>query len=167
MNDQTPTLHLMCGKIAAGKSTLAKRLAATPGTVLISEDYWLSRLYPGEIVAVADYARCAGRLRDAMGGHIETLLRGGLSVVLDFPANTVANRHWMRGIFDRAGVAHRLHFLDVPDAVCKKRLRLRNAEGSHDFAASEADFEVITGYFVAPAPDEGFDVVVYRGVDSN
>ena len=85
------------------------------------------------------------RKRHFYFGWLLGLAFTGLSVVLDFPANTVANRHWMRGIFDRAGVAHRLHFLDVPDAVCKKRLRLRNAEGSHDFAASEADFEVITG----------------------
>ena len=38
-----PTLHLVCGKIAAGKSTLANRLANAPATVLISEDYWMSR----------------------------------------------------------------------------------------------------------------------------
>jgi predicted kinase len=167
MVDQTPTLHLLCGKIAAGKSTLAERLAAAPNTVLISEDYWLSRLYPGEIVAVADYARCAGRLRDAMGGHVDALLRAGLSVVLDFPANTVANRQWMRGLFQSAGVDHCLHFLNVPDAVCRTRLRQRNAEGKHDFAASEADFDVITSYFVAPTPDEGFEVAVYTDSDRN
>jgi hypothetical protein len=33
----------------------------------------------------------------------------------------------MRGIFEAAGAAHQLHFLDVPDAVCKQRLRARNA----------------------------------------
>jgi predicted kinase len=167
MVDQTPTLHLLCGKIAAGKSTLAERLAAAPNTVLISEDYWLSRLYPGEIVAVADYARCAGRLRDAMGGHVDALLRAGLSVVLDFPANTVANRQWMRGLFQSAGVDHCLHFLNVPDAVCRARLGRRNADGTHDFAASEADFDVITSYFVAPTPDEGFEVAVYTDSDRN
>ena len=30
-----------------------------------------------------------------------------------------------------AGAAHRLHFLDVPDDVCKARLRQRNAAGTH------------------------------------
>lgn len=166
MVDETPTLHLLCGKIAAGKSTLAKRLAQAPNTVLIAEDFWLSRLYPGEITAVADYVRCAARLRDAMSDHIEAVLRAGVSVVLDFPANTVANRQWMRGLFEGAGVAHRLHYLDVSDAICRARLRRRNAEGSHDFAASEADFEVITSHFVAPAPDEGFDVTVYTEPDN-
>ena len=42
-------LHLFCGKIAAGKSTLAAQLAQEPNSVLISQDQWLSQLFPGEI----------------------------------------------------------------------------------------------------------------------
>ena len=97
-----PTLHLLCGKIAAGKSTLARRLAAAPATVLIGEDQWLSTLFPGEIATLEDYVRCSGRLGEAMSPHVEALLKAGLSVVLDFPANTVRRRKWMRGIFEAA-----------------------------------------------------------------
>jgi predicted kinase len=157
-----PTLQMICGKIAAGKSTLARRLAEAPATILISEDVWLSTLYPGEQKTVADYARNARRLREAMGGHIEDLLRAGLSVVLDFPANTVASRQWMRSLFERAGVAHRLHFIDLPDAVCRARLRQRNATGTHQFTVSDAEFDEITRYLVPPSADEGFDTTVYR-----
>lgn len=59
-------LHMVCGKIGAGKSTLTKRLAAAPMTVLISEDDWLSRLYPNEIHTIADYVGNAGRSREAL-----------------------------------------------------------------------------------------------------
>lgn len=154
-----PMLHLLCGKIAAGKSALSMELGAAPATVTISEDHWLARLYPGEIASVADYVRCAGLLRDAITPHVESLLRAGLSVVLDFPANTVQSRAWMRGIIDRTGVRHRLYYLDVPDDVCRERLRRRNAAGQHDFAASDAEFDAITAHFVAPREDEGFRVV--------
>ncbi len=41
-----PVLHLISGKIASGKSMLAKSLAVEGSTVLLSEDHWLSRLYP-------------------------------------------------------------------------------------------------------------------------
>lgn len=156
-----PTLHLLCGKIAAGKSTLARRLAAAPATVLISEDHWLSTLYPGEIAALDDYVRCSGRLGEAMGRHVEELLRAGLSVVLDFPANTVGRRRWMRGIFENADAVHELHYLEVPDAVCRARLRQRNEEGAHRFSTGEADYDLITSYFVPPSPEEGFKVTVY------
>lgn len=155
----TPMLHFLCGKIGAGKSTLAARLASRPGTLLISEDAWLAALYPGEILGVADYGRCAGRLRDAMGGHIAALVAAGLSVVLDFPANTRASRAWLRQVAQAAGGRPQLHFLDLPDEVCKARLRARNASGTHPFTTSEAQYDAITAYFVAPQDDEGFHIV--------
>ena len=125
-----PVLHMVCGKIGAGKSTLTRRLAQAPATVCISEDTWLAALYPGEIHALPDYVRAAGRLKQAMGEHVCALLGAGVSVVLDFPANTVSHRAWARGLFEQAGAAHQLHFLDVPDEVCKARLRARNAAGA-------------------------------------
>lgn len=153
-----PTLHLVCGKIASGKSTLTQRLAGLPATVLISEDEWLSQIFPKEIVTLHDYVRCSTRLRSVMGPHVEHLLRTGISVVLDFPANTLETRRWMRSIFEKAGSAHCLHFLDVSDEKCKERLRRRNNEGGHRFTTSEAEFDLITSYFVAPTSEEGFNV---------
>jgi predicted kinase len=153
------TLHLMCGKIAAGTSTLTCQLADAPGTVLLSEDHLLARLYPGEINRVADYIRCSARLRDVIASHVEALLRGGVSVVLDFPANTVGTRAWMRSLFEVAQADHRLHYPDVPDEVCRARLRARNATGEHDYQASDAEFDLLTSYFVPPTPAEGFNIV--------
>ncbi len=158
----TPTLHLICGKVAAGKSTLAARLAEAPSTILIAEDHWTSRLFKDELKTVADYARYSRRLRDAMGPHVVSILKAGLSVVLDFPANTPANRQWMRSLFEAAGVAHCLHFLDISDDVCRQRLHRRNDAGSHEFTVSDAEFDEITRYFVAPTASEGFDMRVYR-----
>ena len=105
------------------------RLAIRPATVLISEDDWSSRLFPGELKTIEDYSRYSSRLRNAMGPHVVSLLKAGMSVVLDFPANTVANRRWMRTIVEDASAGHELHFLDVPDDTCKRRLRERNAAG--------------------------------------
>ncbi|MEH3147990.1 MAG: ATP-binding protein [Methylobacterium frigidaeris] len=155
-------LHLVCGKIAAGKSTLAARLGADSRTILVREDPWLAGLYPGEQNSLADYVRNSGRLRSVMGPHLVAVLRAGLSVVLDFPANTPGSRAWMRSLFQDAGVAHRLHYLDVPDEVCKSRLRRRNTEGRHEFAVRDEQFDLFTSYFVPPAPDEGFAVVHHR-----
>ena len=154
-----PTLHMICGKIASGKSTLASRLADQPRTLLISEDEWLGTLYPGTIKTVADYVQCAARLRNVMGKHVEQLLRAGNSVVLDFPANTLSSRQWMREIFEHAGVAHCLHYLNASDTECKRRLQRRNEDDAHQFKTSDAEFDLITQYFVAPALGEGFNVV--------
>ena len=152
-------LHMGCGKIGAGKSTLAKQLAAVPHTVVICEDDWLAQLYPDELRGLEDYARSARRLRAAMAGHIEDLLKAGISVVLDFPSNTVATRLWVRQIFEKAGASHQLHFLDISDEVCKSRLRARNLSGEHPFETTDAQFDQITSYFEAPTQVEAFNVI--------
>jgi len=158
---RSPTLYLLCGKIAAGKSSLARRLASRPGTLLVSEDHWTSHLFADELKTIEDYGRLSARLRAAMAPHIVDILRHGLSVVLDFPANTVRQRSWMRSLIADAGVDHELHWLDIPDAVCLERLRNRNAGGEHPFQVSDAEYIQFTSYFVAPASDEGFHVIVH------
>lgn len=162
MQSQHPaTLHLVCGKIAAGKSTLTAELATAPGTILISEDMLLAALYPGAIASVADYVRCAARLREAVQGIIIDTLKAGCSVVLDFPANTVAGRSWMKTLAAAAGADHCLHYLDVSDEECKRRLRRRNEDRAHAFQTSDAEFDQITSYFVPPSLQEGFNVRRY------
>jgi predicted kinase len=158
----TATLHLLCGKIGAGKSTLAAELARQPNTVSISEDFWLARLYPGEILTLEDQAKCSARLCAALAPHLVDLLRSGLSVVLDFHANTVRRRAWMREVIDASGAAHQLHHLDVPDEVCLARLHRRNESGTHEYVVSDAEYALFTSHFVAPTPDERFNVVVHR-----
>lgn len=154
-------LHMVCGKIASGKSTLTAKLASAEQTISISEDDWLARLYPGEILSIDDYVRYAKRIKDLIGDHVRALLQAGVSVVLDLPFNTVAARAWGRAVSQAAGCDHRLHYLDVGDAVCKARLRVRNARGEHPFQASEAEFEQITRYFVVPDATEGLSIVSY------
>ncbi|KTC43613.1 cell division protein ZipA, partial [Pseudomonas fluorescens ABAC62] len=114
-----PTLHLLCGKIASGKSTLAKTLVAEHTAVLLSEDTWLAQLYPGEILSITDYLRCALRVRAVLGPLVIKLLETGINVVLDFPANTLANREWLLGLAHAAKAPHRLHYLELDDASCR------------------------------------------------
>ncbi|MFQ1701205.1 AAA family ATPase [Loktanella agnita] len=159
-----PTLHLFCGKIAAGKSTLAAKLAQAPLSVLIAEDAWLQALFAEELKTGPDYLRCAFKLRSAVGDHVAELLGAGVSVVLDFQGNTIESRAWMRGIIDRTGASHQLHLLAPPDAVCLARMHARNAQGDHPFAATEAQFHRFSKHFIPPAPEEGFNVVSHDDV---
>ncbi|NWA81314.1 MULTISPECIES: AAA family ATPase [unclassified Pseudomonas] len=157
-----PTLHLLCGKIASGKSTLAKTLAAEHAAVVLSEDHWLAQLYPAEIQSIADYLRCAQRVRGVLGPLVINLLQSGVNVVLDVPANTRANREWLLGLAHAAQVPHCLHYLELDDATCRARLHARNAQGEHDFAATDAEFELITRHFSVPSEAEGLVIEVHR-----
>jgi len=153
-------LIFLCGKMAAGKSTLARDLAERERAVLLVQDQFLDRLYPDEIVDIPGFVKYSSRLRNALEPHVCALLAKGVSVVLDFPGNTEAQRAWFRGMFERAGVEHELHFVDASDALCKSQLKNR----SKDLAAgaawtTDAEFEAITVYFQPPSADEGFNVV--------
>ncbi len=68
----------------------------------------------------------------------------------------------MRTLFEDARCAHQLHYLDVPDQVCKARLRRRNESGEHEFIVSNEEFDLFTTYFIPPSLDEAFEVVVHR-----
>ncbi len=166
MSENSPTLHLVCGKIASGKSTLTAKLGSRDATIVIAEDDWLAALYADEMSTVPDYVRCAAKLQNVMGPHVASLLNAGLSVVLDFPANTIAKRTWMRGIIQQTKAANKLHYLDVADDVCLARLRARNASGDHPFAATHEQFLQISRHFVAPSANEGFDIVLHRPDDA-
>ena len=154
-----PTLQIVCGKIASGKSTLSSQLAAEQGTVLVAEDDWLNVLFADELHSLEDFVRCSGKLRDIMGTHVGALLESGISVVLDFAANTRGQRRWFMGIVEATGVPHKVHFLDVSDDVCLARLRARNAFGDHPFEVTDDHFWEFTRHFTAPSEDEGFTIV--------
>jgi predicted kinase len=160
---QTGKLLFLCGKMAAGKSTLARELAAREEAVLFVQDEWLETLYPNQIVNVASYIEYSGRINKMLAPYIVTLLSRGLSVVVDFPGNTRNQRAWFRNIIDRARAHHELHFVDTADAICKAQLKSRSAHLPPGTKwTTDEDFELIASHFRAPAEDEQFNIVVHR-----
>lgn len=151
-------LHMVCGLICAGKSTLCASLSEQPNTVLISEDAWLSALYGPEMETITDYVTYSQRLQTILTPHIQHLLGADINVVLDFPANTLPQRAWFRDLIDRSGSPHTLHLLDVPADVCKQRLSARNSQGTHAFSVTERQFDLISAHFIRPTANEGFKV---------
>jgi predicted kinase len=153
-------LYFMCGKMAAGKSTYAKQLARNQNALLLVQDEFVAALFPGEIRDVPSFVKYSGRLKDALSNHICDLLSRGISVVLDFPGNTRSQRKWFRDLLERANVEHELHYIDASDDLCKRQLRQRSEELPAGSAwTTDAEFELITSYFQAPADDECFNVV--------
>jgi predicted kinase len=153
-------LIFVCGKMAAGKSTLARALAQRDDAVLLVQDDLLDALFPGEITDIPGFVKYSSRLRNALAPHVCALLSKGLSVVLDFPANTRPQRAWFRELFERVKVEHELHWVDASDALCKSQLRERSKDlPPGDPWTTDAEFEAVTAYFQPPSQDEGFIVV--------
>jgi len=96
--------------------------------VVFCEDDWLAALYPEEITDIVSYVKMSDRVKRAMESNIVNLLSCGTSLILDFPANTVAQRSWLLGLARKSNVQHVLHFLDVPENTCKAQLAKRAYE---------------------------------------
>jgi len=159
------TLYFMCGKMAAGKSTFAKKLAANKGAVLLVEDVLLTELYPGEITDLTGYVKYSGRLKTALTATICDLLRRDISVVLDFPANTANQRAWFRQLLEQSGASDQLHYLDLPDTLCRQQLAVRNTGKSEAaMAADLATFEALLPYFSPPTAEENFTLVQHARI---
>jgi predicted kinase len=157
------TLHLFCGKMAAGKSTLARQLAKQHNAILLIEDDWLSKLYPEEITDITSYVTYSVRLKDILADHIQSILAHGTSLVLDFPANTKEQRNWLRILCEQENILHILHYVDVSDEVCKQQLKRRSRDLPKGSAfTSDAEFDEITRYFQIPSADEDFNIVEYK-----
>lgn len=153
-------LLFMCGKLAAGKSTLSKELAEREDAVLLVQDEFLERLFPGEIVDIAAFVKYSTRVQSALAPHICSLLSKGVSVVLDFPGNTRKQRAWFRHLCESADAGHELHFIVASDDLCKRQLKDRSKGLPVGTKwTTDADFDEITAYFEPPAIEEHFNVV--------
>ena len=157
-----PTLHFVAGKLASGKTTLARRLANECDAILVSEDVWMRRLFQTPIADFRDYLDRSARFRDTIGPHVRELLRHGLSVVFDFGGNVPQERAWVRSLAETTTAEVVLHYLQASDELCKRQLQRRNQElpeGAQP--TTDEEFDEITRYFVPPSPDEGFELRHY------
>ena len=159
----TGTLYFFCGKMASGKSTLAQQIAKDKHALLLSEDQILAGLYPDEIVDVQGYSDRARKVRAVFQPVVEAMLSRGLSVVMDFPANTTAQRNWFRKILEATGVDHELHLIVCDDSLCKKQL----AQRAHDDPKRRSTdtiemFEAISQYYQPVTTEERFVIVEHH-----
>ena len=155
------TLIFFCGKMGAGKTTLSREIAASIGAIRLSEDEWLEALFPNEIDSFDDYIKFSARLKAILKSHVRNILNSGVSVVMDFPANTVNQRAWFKEIFSNGQIPHKLIYIDASDQICLSQIKSRRIEQPEraKFDTEEV-FNQVTSYFEPPSQNEGFNLEV-------
>ena len=147
--------------MGAGKSTKSKQVSQERNAVLLSEDEWLSTLYPNQITSFDDYLRFSSILKPLVKAHVVNILKTGTDVVMDFPANTVNQRKWFKEIISEANAPNELIYLKVGNNLCLKQIEQRRIEQpERAIYDTESMFNEVTKYFQEPDESEGFNIQI-------
>jgi len=147
--------------MGAGKSTKSKQVAQERNAVLISEDEWLSKLYPNLITSFDDYLHYSSLIKPLVKSHVLDILKTGASVAMDFPANTVKQRKWFKELIAEANAPNELIYLKVSNDVCLRQIEKRRLEQpEREIFDTESMFTEVTKYFQEPDQSEGFNLQV-------
>jgi predicted kinase len=145
-----PTLTLFCGLPGSGKSTLARRLEADGRGVRLCTDDWQAVLELNHTdTAFHDH------LQSALYRHGLTLLRHGVSVILEDGLWTTAERKEKFAGARDCGALIDLHIFEVPFDTLRARLGLRNREAATGaYPMTDEQLRWAWDLFQAPSTEE-------------
>lgn len=161
---QTGTLYFFCGKMGAGKSTKSKQIAIDKHAVLLSEDEWLSALYPNQINSFEDFLKFSAQIKPLVRKHVQNILSVGTNVVMDFPANTKNQRKWFLDMVFDVKASHQLIYLNLTNEQCLRQMaQRRNEQPERADFDTKAMFTYVTNFFEPPEASEGLNILELNG----
>ncbi len=157
-----PEVHLLCGMVGAGKTTLARQIAERHNGVRFTLDEWMRRLHGGlrydDPAYVAALAACQGLIWDTA----QQVLASGHDVVLDWNQWSCARRAEWASVARAVGALPIVHFLDVSVDLAVERAVGRADSDPFSHELDEAAVRHLGALFEAPTQAEGIEIVMHR-----
>jgi len=158
-------VHLVFGRVGAGKTTYARRFAAEHQAVFFCLDEWMATLFTMDAPSPLTLEWMMPRVERAERQILATaqqVLAAGRDVVLELGFFTREQRDRIRA---RAS-AHptKIHVLDVLAEVRRERVRARNrGSATLTIEVDDATFDWAESYFEPLGDDELRDAVIVAG----
>ena len=159
-----PVLHLVCGMIGAGKTTLAKQIEQDTGAIRFCPDEWLLALMQ-DVHDRGEMDRLRPAVEALQWSVARSLLGAGVDVVLE-------NGFWIRqerldycSQGKALGAEVRLYFLDLPRDELLRRVAVRNeVTDARSLKITAAEIDHWSNRFERPEGEEidGYDRVEVR-----
>jgi predicted kinase len=156
----SPRVHLFCGLVGVGKTTLARRIADEQVAVRFSLDEWMLRLY-GLRYDDPEYVARLDACKALIWDTAHQVLATGHDVVLDWNQWSRQRRAEWASAASAAGAIPVLHYVDVPLDVAIRRAvgRAETDPGSHRL--DETGVRHLASILEPPTPAEGIEIIVY------
>jgi predicted kinase len=154
-----PAVHMICGTLGAGKTTLARRLATETKAARFSLDEWIMRLFGTEApepMQLEWWVERAQRCSRQIWAVCRQLLACDRDVILDFGFPSRQHRAEYLALARAAGAQVKLYVVSADAQLRRQRVRVRNEQRAETFALTVTDgmFEGSESWWEPPTSDE-------------
>jgi predicted kinase len=148
-----PTLFLVCGLPASGKTTVARALERDANALRLAPDEWMAR-----IVGEGWDLERRQAVESVQWALAQRLLALGFNVTLENGFWRRSERHSYRARAAELGAKTKVIYCHAPRDELKRRLEARNADLPADtFAVTPEQLEEMWSHFEPPGADETTD----------
>jgi predicted kinase len=152
-----PILHLICGLPGAGKTELAKTIAASTDAFRFEPDEWIKDIWADKAESEGNQYR--NQIEKLQWKIARQALSRSIDVIIEWGTWGRNEREKLRDEAKALGAMVKLYYLNVPRDLLKQRILNRNRQpGPHDFHIPEPEIETFLDdcfrAFQAPTEEE-------------
>ncbi len=139
-NSERPIFHLICGLPGSGKTTLAKNIAASTGTIRFSPDDWIKEIWNDKAETEGNLFR--DQVEQLQWRVAKQLLQKSIDIIIEWGTWARSEREKLRDEAKALGAGVKFYYLNITREILKERVLKRNLNTDrHEFYIPQDQIE--------------------------